>query len=164
MTPLFGNVEIPFEKIGQHMQDHINKYNLSKKPRRLLVGVMKAEKILLATPLLKWYLNHGMKVTRIYQTVEYTNPFPCFSSFVKTVSESRRKGDQDKSKSSFAETMKLIGNSAFGSMIMNKTKHKKIYYVDRYEELSQAINSPKFEKLTEISNDFYEIEAFKKKN
>ena len=83
MSPLFGNADIPFDEMGNHMQEHIEKQNLSKQPRRLLVGVMQAEQILLATPLLKWYLNHGMKVTRIYQTVEYCKPFNCFSSFVK---------------------------------------------------------------------------------
>ena len=56
MTPLFGNVDIPFEKIGQHMQDHINKYNLSKKPRRLLVGVMKAEQYTSCYPPFKMVL------------------------------------------------------------------------------------------------------------
>ena len=58
--------------------------------------------------------------------------------------------------------MKLIGNSAFGSMIMNKMKHKRIYYVDQYEDLSKAVNNPKFKKMTEITNDFYEIEACKR--
>ena len=162
MCPLFGNVDITFDKIGKHMQNFIERNDLCKRPRRLLVGVMKAEQILLATPLLKWYIEHGMKVTRIYQVIEYSKPSPCFSSFVEEVSKARRKGDENSSNSSLAETMKLIGNSAFGSMIMNKTKHKKIYYLEKYEDLSKAINSPKFEKLTEIANDFYEIEAFKK--
>ena len=40
---------------------------------------MKGEKILLAT-LLKWYFEHGLEVTRVYQVVEYT-PKPCFKPF-----------------------------------------------------------------------------------
>jgi hypothetical protein len=162
MSPFFGNVDIPFEMIGEHMQDHIKKHNLSQKPRRLLIGGMKAEQILLATPLLQWYLEHGLKVSKIYQTVEYSNPSCCFSSFVQEVSNSRRMGDQNPSKSSLAETMKLIGNSAFGSMIMNKMRHKNIYYVRDYKDISKAVNSSSFYSLKEISEEFFEIEAFKK--
>jgi G:T-mismatch repair DNA endonuclease (very short patch repair protein) len=163
MSPIFGNAEIPFEKIGETMQDFITNNDLSKKPRRLLIGAMKAEQILLATPLLKWYINHGLKVTKVHQTVEYANPSFCFNSFVEEVSSSRRQGDIDQDKSTLAETFKLIGNSAFGSMIMNKMRHKKISYVDNYESLSKCINNPKFEKMTEISDEFYEIESSKNK-
>jgi hypothetical protein len=163
MSPIFGNTEIPYDKIGKVMQDFITDNNMSEKPRRLLVGAMSAEKILLATPLLKWYISHGLKVTKVYQTIEYTNPSHCFSSFVEEVSSSRRKGDLNPNNSTLAETMKLIGNSGFGSMIMNKMRHKNITYVDNYESLSKTINSPKFERLTQISDDFYEIESFKDK-
>lgn len=45
---------------------------------------MKAEKMLLGTPLLKWYLDHGLKVTRIYQVVEF-NAQACFKKFVNDV-------------------------------------------------------------------------------
>ena len=37
---------------------------MSEKPRQPIVGGMKAE-LLLSSPLLKWYLTHGMKVTKI---------------------------------------------------------------------------------------------------
>ena len=32
-----------------------------------LLGVLRAKKILLYSPLLKWYLNHGLLVTKIYK-------------------------------------------------------------------------------------------------
>ena len=57
--------------IGQHMADFLESNGLSKKPRKLLVSGMKAEKILIASPLLKWYLEFGLQVTRIYMTLEY---------------------------------------------------------------------------------------------
>ena len=41
-------------------------------PRRSLIGSMKGEKILLATPLLKWYLEHGLEVTKVHQVIEFT--------------------------------------------------------------------------------------------
>jgi hypothetical protein len=58
MAPIFCNVDVPFESIGEHVQEYIRENDMSKDPRRLLVGGLKAKKLLVATPLLKWYLEH----------------------------------------------------------------------------------------------------------
>jgi hypothetical protein len=163
MSPIFGNVDITFDDIGPLMQEYINENNLSKRPRRLLIGAMRAEKILLATPLLIWYIKHGLKITKIHQVIEYNSPSYCFSEFVNNVSSARREGDLNPDKSVIADTFKLIGNSAFGSTIQNKLRHKDISYVKGFEEASKAINTPLFDKLSEISRDYYEIEKFKRK-
>jgi hypothetical protein len=55
---------------------------------------MKARQLLIATPLLKWHLEHGLEVTKIYQVIEYT-PQRCFHEFVEVVSEDRRQKDTD---------------------------------------------------------------------
>ncbi|XP_053395936.1 uncharacterized protein LOC123525701 isoform X2 [Mercenaria mercenaria] len=110
MCPIFCNTEVGFDDIGEHMRAHVWEYQLSDKPRRLLVGGTKARQILLATPLLKWYLDHGLQVTKIYQVVEYRKK-ACFESFVKEVSDARRAGDACKDMAIIADTMKLIGNS-----------------------------------------------------
>lgn len=62
MAPLFCTSDIPFEAIGPYMQQHVRENGLSEKPRRLLVGGMKARKLLPASPLLQWYLQHGLEV------------------------------------------------------------------------------------------------------
>ena len=54
------------------MQTNAEEHNIMAKPRRSLVGSMKGEKILLATTLLKWYLEHGLEVTKVHQVVEFT--------------------------------------------------------------------------------------------
>ena len=58
MSPLFYMCAVPFEKIGERMQTHVEKYDMDKHPRRSLVGGMKAKKMLLLTALLQWYLHH----------------------------------------------------------------------------------------------------------
>jgi len=162
MSPIFQNHDVAFEDVGEFMQKYIIEHGLGKKSKRLLVGGMKAQQILIATPLLIWYLRHGMKVTKIYQVIEYNTPSYCFQEFMEQISSARRLGDSQKN-TSFADTMKLIGNSAFGSMIMNKAKHKNIYYVKGIEEASKAVNDELFEKLSEIGADYYEVERFKSK-
>jgi hypothetical protein len=59
-------------------------------PRKSLVGSMFGEKIMIITPLLKWYLIKGLVVTRIYQVVEYS-PAKCFQIFGEAVSNARWK-------------------------------------------------------------------------
>ena len=85
---------------------------------------MKAEKIMLSTPLLQWYLSHGLIVTKIHQVVEFSK-MKCFEDFVKDVTEARRLGDLHKDKAAFASISKLIGNSAYGSLLLNPLKFKK---------------------------------------
>ena len=67
MCPIFLNTEVPIttDIIGEHMMEHVRKNNLSEKPRRLLVAGMRAEKVLLASPLVKWYLDHGLEISRV---------------------------------------------------------------------------------------------------
>ena len=76
-------------------------------PRCSLIGSLKGDKILLASPLLKWYLEHGLEVTKVYQVVEFTSE-PCFKPFGDAVSNTRRAGDADPSKAIIADTMKLV--------------------------------------------------------
>ena len=110
MCPIFCNTEVGFDDIGEHMRAHVWAHQMSDAPRRLLVGGTKAEQILLATPLLKWYLEHEMKVTKIHQVVEYRK-MACFETFVRDVSDARRAGDASPDLAIIADTMKLIGNS-----------------------------------------------------
>ena len=56
-----------------------------------LLGVTKAKKILLYTPMLKWYLSHGLKVTRIYKFLKYEASKP-FSWFPKKLVKLDEKG------------------------------------------------------------------------
>ena len=163
MSPLFCTTDVPFDVIGSHMQAHIKKFGLSQKPRRLLVGGMKARQILLATPLLKWYLNHGLEVTKIYQVIEF-KPQRCFRQFVQDVSDARRLGDSDPSKSILADTRKLEGNAAYGSTIMDQEKFQSVKYVQGEGEAMMEANLPQFKKLTPLleEEEYYEIEKDKK--
>ena len=52
----------------------------------------KAKKILLYTPLLKWYLNHGLEVTAVHKILKYVKGRP-FKWFPDEVSNARRDGD-----------------------------------------------------------------------
>ena len=110
------------EDIGEAMKKYAEQNNLMSQPRRSLIGSYHGKKILLATPLLQWYISHGLVVTKIYQVVQYW-PKDCFKKFGEEVSEARCNGDADPEQAIIADTMKLLGNSAYGKTITNKDRH-----------------------------------------
>ena len=162
MSPIFCNAEIQFKDIGPFMQNYVKENQLSEKPRRLLVGGMAAEKILLSSPLLAWYVKHGLKVAKIHQVIEYT-PRRCFKNFVNEVSDARRAGDTSPDQAIIADTMKLIGNSGYGSLIMDKEKHQDVTYIEGKGGAYLAFNNPQFRKASLINENLYEVESAKGK-
>ena len=94
------------------MQQFARHAGENENPRRLLVGAMAAKSMLIMTPLLKWYLEKGLKVTAIHETVEY-HPTSCFKPFVEEVATARRAGDAHEDKAILADLQKLIGEYSF---------------------------------------------------
>ncbi|KAI8487962.1 hypothetical protein Bbelb_344100 [Branchiostoma belcheri] len=160
MCPIFKNVDISIGDIGDHMKQYAETHGVMSRPRRSLIGSMFGQKILLATPLLKWYLEKGFVVEHIYQVLEYI-PKRCFEPFVEAVSNARREGDRDDRKKVIAETMKLIGNSAYGKTVTNKEKQLKVEYFGDVVSTTRAINSPCFRQLSEVTENFYEVQSSK---
>ena len=102
-------------------------------------------------------------MTHVYQVVEYT-PRNCFANFVTMISDARREGDVDPDQAIIADTMKLHGNSAYGSLVMNKEKHQDVLYMNTKGKAQLAFNNPLFRKCTPIKNDeLYELEMAKSK-
>lgn len=107
MCPIFKNTMISRDDIGEFMKQFAEQRKIMSRPRRSLIGSYYGDKIMLATPLLRWYLDHGLEVTRVYQVIEYS-PVPCFRPFGEAVSSARRAGDADPNKAIIAESMKLV--------------------------------------------------------
>ena len=117
-------------------------------------------KILLATPLLRWYLDHGLEVLHVYQVIEY-DPIPCFRRFGDAVSKARREGDVHQDKIIIADTMKLLGNSSYGKTITNVDRHCDVSYCTE-KAASLMVNDKLFRQLEIVVDDAYEIEMNKK--
>ena len=107
--PLFVISEVPEGQIPQHMQDYkINTGRKMIKNNKKLLGVMKTEKILLYSPLLKWYLNHGLQVTKIHRYISYTCGRP-FKGFQKKFQVQEEPLTTIKTKSNSAIQLNLKG-------------------------------------------------------
>ena len=86
MTPIFKNTKIGLQDIGESMNEYAEANQLLRQPRRSLISSYQGKKILLETPLLIWYLAHGLVITKIYQVIQYW-PRNCFKSFGEKVSQ-----------------------------------------------------------------------------
>ena len=162
-SPLFILSEVREDQIPQHMQDYkINTGRKKIKNNKKLLGVMKAEKILLYSPLLKWYLNHGLQVTKIHKYISYTSGRP-FKWFPEEVSGARRAADQDKNKRQLGDTAKLKGNSFYGKMIENLEKHMNTKFTTDEKLIDKIFRSPYFDDLEEISNGAFEVSQRKRR-
>ena len=160
--PLFINRGVPDSAVPQHMHDYLQQSGRKRFPEQSkLLGVMSAKKILLYAPLLAWYLNHGLKLTAVYRTIDY-EPREIFSWFVNEVANNRRKGDADKDKALLAEVFKLLGNSAYGKFIEAVERHTKTIYTCDEEEVDKSLRSARFKTLEEIG-PAYKVELRKSK-
>ena len=112
MQPLFKNIRLTRDDLGPCMRRYADEHSIMTTPRRMLVGNYRGDKILFATPLLRWYLDHGLEVMHVYQVIEY-DPIPCFRRFGVVVSTARREADVHAHNTIIADTMKLLGNSGY---------------------------------------------------
>ena len=159
MQPIFKNTTVTRDDIGSFMQQYAEEHDIMSTPRRMLVGSYRGENILLATPLLRWYLAHGLVVDRVYQIIEYV-PKPCFQNFGDSVSAARRAGDADPDKSIIADTIKLLGNSAYGKTVTNVDRHRKVTYCTEVGT-SLLVGNKRFRQLDVVTDDAYEITSSK---
>lgn len=80
--------------------------------------------MMIGTKLLKWYLEHGLVVTEVYEVIEYT-PVRAFEDFMRTIANNRR----IHGKTALSNCFKLIGNSAYGSILLNKHVFQEVNYI-----------------------------------
>ena len=158
--PIFINQSVGSEGIPQHMKDYLAKSNRVATPdQKKLLGVLKAQKVLLYAPLLKWYHEHGLEITAVHRTIDYI-PRKIFSWFVQEVANMRRKGDVEAEKALLAEVYKLLGNSAYGKFIEAVESQTKVSYTKDEDVVDKHLRSVWFEDLEEIG-DAYKIESRK---
>ena len=159
MQPIFKNANVSRDDIGPYMRQYAEENDIMSTPRRMLIGSYRGEKILLTTPLLRWYIAHGLVVDHVYLIIEY-EPKPCFRHFGESVSTARRNGDSDPDKAIIADTMKLLGNSAYEKTVTNVDRHRNVKYCTDVGT-SSHINNKIFRQLDVVAEDAYEVTSNK---
>ena len=157
---MFKNIRLIREDLGPFMRRFADEHNIMSIPQRMLVGSYRGDKILLTTPLLLWYLDHGLEVMHVYQVIEY-DAIPCFRRFGDAVSTARRELDVHRHKTIITDTIKLLGNSGYGKTITNVDRHRDVSYCTE-KATSLMVNDRRFRQLDIVVDDAYEIEMNKK--
>ena len=122
MIPIFNNTEVSLKNVRQHMQEYAKHHDIKDVPLHLLISSYFGKKIGLATPLLKWYLEHGLIVTCIYTVIKYV-PNAALKDLPVQVAKGKLHGDRNPWYALTAEMRKLEGNASYGTLITNKEKH-----------------------------------------
>ena len=160
MSPLFVQ-EIPDCSIPEEMKIYKEKTGRKTvKGTKTLLGVMKAKKILLYTPLIEWYLQHRLRLTVVHHLIEYEPGRP-FSWFPEEVANSRSEADKDPLKKKLGHVAKLKGNSFYGKMIEDVGHHKSTKFGHEEMVVDKALRSLFFDNLEEIGGAC-EIKEFKR--
>ena len=146
--------------IGNHMLEYCSQNDISFDYKRILISTNQAERILIATPLLRWYLKNNSEITKIYQIIEY-QPKKCLKHFIDKVTEFRIEGDRNPDKAIIGDTYKLLSNSSYGSVLMDKTKHTNVKYLTNKAKMTKIINPPSFKAMEELNHNIFEVETYK---
>ena len=162
MLPIFKNVSLDRSHLSEHMCEFAESEGHLSRPQRCLIGSMRGEKILLLSELLKWYLEQGLVVSRIYRLVEFERA-PILKPFGESVAEARCTGDSDPAKQLLGSTTKLVGNSLYGKTIVDKTMHRIVRYTTDESKASRLVGSAHCHSLNVPDEDVFETLSFKKK-
>ena len=109
--PIFKNIVVSRDDIGNLMKQYAEKENIMVQPRRMLISSFTLINGTNITPLLLFYLKLGLVFKKIHRFVQYT-PKKCFDNLVQSAVDARRQGDENPSSSAVAETMKVLANSS----------------------------------------------------
>ena len=159
--PIFKNTLFSRSIIGELMKNYAEEERFLSQPGKVLISSFTLQTGTLITPLLLFYLQLGLVVTKLHRFVEYT-PKKCFNSSVQAAVDARRNGDESPKSSVVAETMKLLADSSYGYQIMDRSRHTVTKYLTG--EKADAANSSKlFKKLDLVNNSLFEVELTKAK-
>ena len=112
--PIFKRDSIEYEELSEWLKNEISPRGF---PKASLVQSMSAEKILLHTALLAFYLKNGFEVSEIYTFIEY-EAAECFKDFQNTLYELRVQATVENNNAK-ASAAKLTGNAPFGKVSCN---------------------------------------------
>ena len=127
--------------------------------RKMLISSFTLQNGALNTPVLLFYLQLGLVVTKIHRFVEYTRK-KCLNSFVRAAMDARRKNDKNPNSSVVVETRKLLANSSYGYQVMDRSRHTVTKYLND-EKTHAAISSKLLKKLDYMNSSLYEVELAK---
>ena len=120
--PLIKREVITDEYLSEYMAERFEKrYPGKKLKQETVIQCFNAKNHLLLTSLVKFYLEIGLKVTKIHRVIQY-RPYRSLSPFVKHVTAMRLAAEKAKKKTK-ANTAKTFGNAGYGKVRFKQSKN-----------------------------------------
>ena len=115
--PIIRRLEVTKDYLSEYMADRYAQKNPNgpELKRETVVQCFSAESHLLMTPLIRFYLKIGLKITKIHRVIQY-QPHRALSPFVKHVTSMRIDGEKAGNKTK-ANSAKTFGNAGYGKVI-----------------------------------------------
>jgi len=150
--------------LGEKMQEVVRNKNVKLPMDPQLGLVFNADNIILTSSMIKWYLEHGLVISKIHYFVEYF-PEKCFNNFVDLCVKMRMQGDMEKKPneevSAKSQLAKTIMNSSWGRLCMRMDKRFNTIFI-RSSQLStherDFLFREKFELFSEYPIDLFEVQ------
>ena len=158
---IIKNTMISLEDIGKYMRGVAEKHGFLKKHKKALICSHFGKEVLITSEMGKFYLEKGLKITRIYEFIEF-HPQKCFEDLGNRICDARQQGDLNRDSQVAALMAKLQGNSLYLATLINKDKHRIITHCDD-STVNEEVNDPRFVNLEVVSPGIYEIKSLKKK-
>ena len=153
--PIIRKDSITMEMLSPYMMDRLEQLQrkMPSKGVQTVINSWHAEKLLVFTPLLKWYLDFGIRITKVYDIIQY-QPAKYFKNFIDSCVEGRIKatlaGNQTQ-----AQSYKICMNSSYGKLYENVSRFTTTK-VSRFDNMRKEWISPR-SRITELSLEVYEI-------
>ena len=148
--PVFKNTLVSKNDAGDLLKTYADEKGIMSQARKMLISSFIVKNRTLITPLLLFYLQLGLFVSKLHRFVEYT-PKKSFDSFVHSAKDTRRKSGKNPDFFVVAEAMKLLSNSSYGYQIMDRSRQSVTKYLSR-EKTHAANNSKLLKKLDHVKN------------
>ena len=116
-APVIQHIEIEESMVNENLLETMKERGIKFPLPRQLTVTFHGKGMFITTTLLKFYKKIGMEISNITQAIQYPKAKP-LEKFVKTVTENRINATT----TSESNTWKLVANSSYGRLGMNRSK------------------------------------------
>ena len=124
--PIFNHVSVTEEMLSSPLQTYAKLHKMKFPLDAQLTLTFNATGMILATPLLQYYLKNGLKITKIYYFVEYLKETP-FKGFIDKMVAMRIEATLTNNEL-LQMLAKMLLNSSWGRLAMNVGNRKNTVY------------------------------------
>ena len=157
--PFFLNDTVKIDMLPENVQRIAKQFKV--KERRLLLSCLEADRFVVISPLLKYYLDLGFIVSKIYEACQFL-PKIVFKTLGEEIYHLRLKAESDNSLKLKAETIKLAANACYGKTVEQVKRHRDVHFIPSSDCLKSA-QEPRFCNYDEVTEHVFEVIMKKKR-